>query len=81
MDDSRSRRQLYGIGNITSEQLLAHRFLALRRPPHSPAHLGATITSKKVMDKFTIPLYLRLVGWGATAVMLAVSNGVFATMR
>lgn len=38
-------------------------------------------SSKKVMDKFTVPLYLRVVGWAATAVMLAVSIGVFATMR
>jgi NRAMP (natural resistance-associated macrophage protein)-like metal ion transporter len=38
-------------------------------------------SSKKVMDKFTVPRYLRIVGWAATAVMLAVSIGVFATMR
>jgi NRAMP (natural resistance-associated macrophage protein)-like metal ion transporter len=38
-------------------------------------------SSKKVMDKFTIPLYLRVVGWTATAVMLAVSIGVFATWK
>jgi Mn2+/Fe2+ NRAMP family transporter len=38
-------------------------------------------SSKKVMDKLTIPLYLRVVGWTATAVMLAVSIGVFATWK
>ena len=38
-------------------------------------------SSKKVMDKFTIPLYLRVVGWIATAAMLAVSIGVFATWK
>jgi NRAMP (natural resistance-associated macrophage protein)-like metal ion transporter len=36
-------------------------------------------SSRKVMDKFTVPLYLRIVGWAATAVMLVVSIGVFAT--
>jgi Mn2+/Fe2+ NRAMP family transporter len=39
-------------------------------------HMAA---SRKVMDKFTVPLYLRIVGWAATAVMLAVSIGVFVT--
>jgi Mn2+/Fe2+ NRAMP family transporter len=34
-------------------------------------------TSKKVMGQFAIPLYLRVVGWLATAVMLCVSAGVF----
>ena len=38
-------------------------------------------SSKKVMDKFTIPIYLKIVGWTATAVMLAVSIGVFATWQ
>jgi Mn2+/Fe2+ NRAMP family transporter len=38
-------------------------------------------SSKKVMDKFTVPLYLRIAGWIATAVMLAVSIGVLATWR
>jgi NRAMP (natural resistance-associated macrophage protein)-like metal ion transporter len=38
-------------------------------------------SSKKVMDKFTIPLCLRIVGWTATAVMFAVSIGVFATWQ
>ena len=38
-------------------------------------------SSSKVMDKFTVPLYLRVVGWTATAVMLAVSIGVFATWK
>jgi len=35
--------------------------------------------SRKVMDKFTIPMYLRVIGWSATAVMLAVSIAVFVT--
>jgi NRAMP (natural resistance-associated macrophage protein)-like metal ion transporter len=38
-------------------------------------------SSKKVMDKFTVPLYLKVVGWIATTVMLAVSIGVFATWK
>ncbi len=38
-------------------------------------------SSKKVMDEFTVPLYLRVVGWIATAAMLAVSIGVFATWK
>jgi Mn2+/Fe2+ NRAMP family transporter len=38
-------------------------------------------SSKRVMDKVTIPLYLRIVGWAATAVMFAVSVGVFATWQ
>jgi Mn2+/Fe2+ NRAMP family transporter len=38
-------------------------------------------SSPKVMEKFTIPLYLRVVGWAATAVMFAVSIGVFATYK
>jgi NRAMP (natural resistance-associated macrophage protein)-like metal ion transporter len=38
-------------------------------------------SSQKVMDKFTIPLYLRVVGWIATAVMFGVSVGVFATWK
>jgi NRAMP (natural resistance-associated macrophage protein)-like metal ion transporter len=38
-------------------------------------------SSKNVMDKFTIPLYLRIVGWAATALMFAVSVGVFATWQ
>jgi hypothetical protein len=33
------------------------------------------------MGKFTVSLYLRIVGWAATAVMLAVSIGVFATWK
>jgi Mn2+/Fe2+ NRAMP family transporter len=36
-------------------------------------------SSKQVMDKLTIPFYLRVVGWTATAVMFVVSIGVFAT--
>jgi len=38
-------------------------------------------SSKRVMEKFTIPPYLRIVGWAATAIMLAVSVGVFATWQ
>jgi Mn2+/Fe2+ NRAMP family transporter len=41
-------------------------------------HMAA---SPKVMDKFTIPLYLRVVGWAATAVMFVVSVGVFMTWK
>ena len=37
--------------------------------------------SRKVMDKFTIPLYLRVVGWTATVVMFGVSIGVFVTWK
>jgi Mn2+/Fe2+ NRAMP family transporter len=36
-------------------------------------------TSRKVMGKFTIPLYLRVVGWIATAVMFGVSIGMLVT--
>jgi hypothetical protein len=38
-------------------------------------------SSKKVMDKLAVPLYLRAVGWIVTAVMLGVSIGVFATWK
>ena len=38
-------------------------------------------SSKQVMDKFTIPFYLRVIGWTATAVMFVVSIGVFATSQ
>ncbi len=38
-------------------------------------------SSPKVMEKFTIPLYLRVVGWAATGIMFAVSVGVFATWK
>jgi Mn2+/Fe2+ NRAMP family transporter len=36
---------------------------------------------RKVMDKFTIPMYLRVIGWTATAVMFGVSIGVFVTWK
>jgi NRAMP (natural resistance-associated macrophage protein)-like metal ion transporter len=35
----------------------------------------------KVMGKFTLPLYLRVGGWIATAVMLVASLGMFFTLR
>jgi hypothetical protein len=38
-------------------------------------------SSKRVMDKFTVPLYLRLVGWAAAAVMPLVSIGLFIIWR
>jgi NRAMP (natural resistance-associated macrophage protein)-like metal ion transporter len=38
-------------------------------------------SSRKVMDRFTIPLYLRVAGWLGAAVMLCVSIGVFATWK
>jgi len=38
-------------------------------------------SSPKVMGKFTIPRYLRLVGWIATTMMLCVCLGVFATWK
>ena len=38
-------------------------------------------TSKKVMDKFTVPPYLRVAGWIGTVVMLVVAIGVFATWK
>jgi Mn2+/Fe2+ NRAMP family transporter len=34
----------------------------------------------RVMGQFTLPVYLRVVGWVATAVMLAASIGLFATL-
>lgn len=36
-------------------------------------------SSRTVMDKFMVPVYLRLAGWAATIVILGVSIGVFAT--
>ena len=36
--------------------------------------------NRKVMGKFTLPPYLRVVGWIATLVMLAGSIGLFATL-
>jgi len=36
---------------------------------------------KKVMGAFTLPSYLRVFGWVATAVMLAASLGMFLTLR
>jgi Mn2+/Fe2+ NRAMP family transporter len=36
-------------------------------------------SSPKVMGTFTIPRYLRVVGWAATIVMLGVSVAMFAT--
>ena len=36
---------------------------------------------KKVMGKFTLPPYLRVCGWVATAVMLVASLGMFLTLR
>jgi Mn2+/Fe2+ NRAMP family transporter len=38
-------------------------------------------TSSKVMGKFSVPLYLRVVGWAATLVMFGVCLGVFATWK
>ncbi len=38
-------------------------------------------SSKKVMGKFVIPRYLRLMGWIATGVMVCVCLGVFATWK
>jgi len=35
----------------------------------------------RVMGKFKLPLYLCIVGWVATGVMLAASLGMFATLR
>jgi NRAMP (natural resistance-associated macrophage protein)-like metal ion transporter len=37
--------------------------------------------STQVMDKFTIPAYLRAMGWAATAVMFGVTIGVFVTWK
>lgn len=36
--------------------------------------------NKKVMGKFTLPPYLRVCGWVATAVMLVASLGMFLTL-
>ncbi len=38
-------------------------------------------TSRKVMGKFAIPLYLRVVGWIATVAMFGVSVGVFVAWK
>jgi hypothetical protein len=37
-------------------------------------------SSKKVVDKFTIPLYLRIIGWTATTLMFGVSIWGFRDM-
>jgi Mn2+/Fe2+ NRAMP family transporter len=37
--------------------------------------------NSKVMGKFTLPLYLSIGGWIATAVMLIASIGMFVTLR
>ena len=36
--------------------------------------------NRKVMGEFTLPPYLRVMGWVATAVMLAASIGLFSTL-
>ena len=38
-------------------------------------------SNHKVMGEFTLPRYLRVVGWIATAVMAAASVGLFSTLR
>jgi Mn2+/Fe2+ NRAMP family transporter len=38
-------------------------------------------SSRKVMGKFAIPLYLRVVGWIATVAMLGVAGGVFVAWK
>jgi Mn2+/Fe2+ NRAMP family transporter len=35
--------------------------------------------NRKVMGQFTLPPYLRVMGWVATAVMLAASIGLFSS--
>jgi len=37
-------------------------------------------STRKVMGKFTLSLRLKLLGWGATGVMAAVTLGMFATL-
>jgi Mn2+/Fe2+ NRAMP family transporter len=41
-------------------------------------HMGS---SRTVMGRFTIPLYLQVAGWAATVAMFGVSLGVFATWK
>ncbi len=41
-------------------------------------HMAA---STKVMGKFAVPVYLRVVGWTATAIMFVVSIGVFVAWK
>ena len=36
--------------------------------------------NRKVMGEFTLPPYLRVMGWVATAVMLAASVGMFSSL-
>jgi Mn2+/Fe2+ NRAMP family transporter len=38
-------------------------------------------SNRKVMGKFVIPPYLKVAGWGATAVMLCVCAGAFMTWK
>jgi Mn2+/Fe2+ NRAMP family transporter len=35
--------------------------------------------NRKVMGEFTLPPYLRIMGWVATAVMLAAAIGLFSS--
>jgi Mn2+/Fe2+ NRAMP family transporter len=36
--------------------------------------------NRKVMGRFTLPLYLRVGGWIATAIMLIAALGMFAAL-
>ena len=36
-------------------------------------------SNRKVMGEFTLPPYMRIMGWVATAVMLAASVGLFSS--
>jgi Mn2+/Fe2+ NRAMP family transporter len=37
-------------------------------------------SNPKVMGKFTLPVYMRVIGWIGAAVMVAASIGMFASM-
>ncbi len=38
-------------------------------------------SNKKVMDRFALPAYLKVIGWAATVVMFSAALGVFITSR
>ena len=91
----RDARQFYGVlGLATIAGLLLN---ALRIDPVRALYWAAVLngltaapimalimimaSNRKVMGKFVLPFYLRIVGWAATAVMAAVGAGVFLTWK
>jgi Mn2+/Fe2+ NRAMP family transporter len=87
-------KQFYGVLAIATLVGLALNFIGLN--PIRALFLSAVIngvvsvplmvvtmrmaTNRKVMSEFTLPPYLRVMGWVATAVMAAASIGLFSTL-